>query len=317
MTLAPDAAQNALRGLRVLVTGGLGLIGKPTVALLREKGAHVTILDRPGAAATDSEGLTTGDICDQTLVRKLIGGVDAVVHLAGIPGPDLVDSLTTYRVNTVGTFTVLETAAMAGLKKAVYASSINASGLPLNAHPVLPSFYPVDENEPADVSDSYSLSKRANEDAARMLNRRWGLPLTGLRFPLVRDITENGGRTFGAHIRKVMADDPRRAACEGWSYLHTGDAARAVVAALTHDTPPAPGILVAAPNTFLAYPTADAIARYAAEVPHKPIEGRQVGLDLTLAERHMGFTAETLLDHVAPEQLIGTTDDEDGARDHG
>ena len=59
-----------------------------------------------------------------------------------------------------------EAAGRAAVAKLVYASSINANGLPLNPHPVLPSRYPWDEDEPAVIADAYSLSKQANEAAA-------------------------------------------------------------------------------------------------------------------------------------------------------
>ena len=91
--------------------------------------------------------------------------------------------------------------------------------------------------------------------------------MTGLRYPLVRDITVDGGTVFARHIRRALGADPRRQACEGWTYLDVRDAAAATVAALTHDTPAAPGILVAAPRTYLRQTTEDALKRYAPDVP--------------------------------------------------
>lgn len=271
---------------RVLVTGGTGLIGSATVALLREQGDEPVVFDQPS------------DVRDLDAVLGAMSGCHAVIHLAGIAGPELADPARGYSINASGTFTVLAAAEQLGVTKVVYASSINASGLPLGTGAVLPSHFPYDEDEPDSVRDWYSLSKTANEDAARMMHARSGLELTGIRYPLVRDVT---APTFPAHLRAVMRDTPERAAAEGWSYLDVTDAAAATVAALHVSTPPAPGILVAAPLTFLAVDTAEAAARHG--VP-STVGGRGVGLDLTRSREWLGFEATVLLDTHAPDAII-------------
>ena len=296
-------------GARILVTGGDGLIGSTVVALLAEHGAHVDVYDlggpdaAAGALRSGAAKHTTGTVTDADSVRDAIADHDAVVHLAGLAGLDRGTPEQIYAANTLGTFVVLEAAARAGVTKVVYASSINASGLPLNPHPVLPSRYPWDEDEPADIADAYSLSKEANEAAARAMSRRHGLALTGLRFPLVRDITVDGGAAFASHLRRALRADPRRQACEGWTYLDVRDAASATVAALTHETPAAPGILVAAPRTYLRQETEEALERLAPEVPRKPVPGRDVPVTLHRAVSLLGFAATLALEDLDPEHL--------------
>jgi nucleoside-diphosphate-sugar epimerase len=173
---------------------------------------------------------------------------------------------------------------------------------------VLPSQYPWDEDEPTNIADAYSLSKEANEAAARALSRRHGLPMTGLRYPLVRDITVDGGSVFARHIRRVLREDPRRQACEGWTYLDVRDAARATVAALTHETPAVPGILVAAPRTYLRQDTEDALQRVVPTVPRKPVAGRDVPVALHRAAAQLGFAATTALEDLGPDLLADLGD---------
>lgn len=298
----------SLDGAAVLVTGGSGLIGRAAVAALVSEGARVTVFDRADAAdaGLPAASITVigGDVTDQSSVRAAVQGMDAVVHLGGYAGLGMADAVETYRVNTVGTFTVLAEAAAAGVRKIVYASSINANGYPLGSDEVLPPVFPYDEDAAPDVSDEYSLSKQAGEHAALMVAARWHASVTGLRFPLVRDITADGGRTFGAHLRAALGSDPRRQAAEGWSYLDVSDAGRSIVAALLHETPAAPGILVAAPLTYLTTPTEDALDLFAASVVRRPIAGRGVGLELRRSRELLGFDASVLLDEVAPEQLV-------------
>lgn len=288
----------------VLVTGGSGLIGRAAVAELLGAGIEVTVFDRAGTAPVPDAAYVAGDVLDADALAVAAEGHDALVHLAGIAGKDEAPPEVTYAINTSGTFNALHAAVRVGAARAVYASSINASGLPLSNHPVLPSRYPYDESEPADISDWYSLSKQANEDAAVMVHRRWGLPVTGLRFPLVRDIRAEDGRAFGRHIRAGMITDARRATCEGWSYLDVRDAGRAVLAALTSAASSPVGILVAAPVTYLSTPTEAALDRYAPGVPRRPAPGRQVPIDLGRASQILSFRAETILDDTAPGELI-------------
>jgi nucleoside-diphosphate-sugar epimerase len=309
-----SAALDGVAAHRILVTGGDGLIGSAVVRLLAELGARVDVYDlggpdaAAGAARAGAENHTSGSVTDAEGVAEAVAGHAAVVHLAGIAGLDGGTAEEIYTANTLGTFLVMEAAARAGVTKLVYASSINASGLPLNPNPVLPSRYPWDEDEPAVIADAYSLSKQANEAAAVALSRRHGLPMTGLRYPLVRDITAEDGAVFARHIRRVLSEDPRRQACEGWTYLDVRDAAAAAVAALTHETPAAPGILVAAPRTYLRQDTEEALRRSAPDVPRTPVPGRDVPITLDRAAAQLGYKATTLLEDIDPALLADLDD---------
>jgi nucleoside-diphosphate-sugar epimerase len=315
--MSAPAALGTVSGHCVLVTGGDGLIGSAVVTLLVELGTRVTVYDLGGpdaaarAARAGAERHITGSVTDAEAVRAAVTGHDAVVHLAGRAGLDQGTPEEIYTANTLGTFLVMEAAARAGVVKLVYASSINACGLPLNPHPVLPSRYPWDEDEPAVVADAYSLSKQANEAAAVALSRRYGLAMTGLRYPLVRDVTADEGTVFARHIRRVLREDPRRQACEGWTYLDVRDAAAATAAALTHETPAAPGILVAAPRTYLRQTTEDALQRLAPGVPRTPVPGRDVPVGLHRAASQLEFKATLALEDVNPALLADLDNLED------
>lgn len=61
----------------ILVTGGTGTLGRPTVAALRAAGHDVRVLSR-----RSGPGLTTGDLTRNTGLREAVNGVDTVLHLA-------------------------------------------------------------------------------------------------------------------------------------------------------------------------------------------------------------------------------------------
>ena len=82
-------------GSRVLITGAAGGFGAPTVERLRARGVRVVGLDRdvPGGA-TDGHVIAC-DITDDAAVDRAVteavqrlGGLDAVVHYAGIGTPN-------------------------------------------------------------------------------------------------------------------------------------------------------------------------------------------------------------------------------------
>ncbi|WP_158862118.1 NAD-dependent epimerase/dehydratase family protein [Leifsonia sp. AG29] len=292
---------------RILVTGGGGLIGRAVVRVLRERGADVIVLDagdRPAGDELASDWIT-GSVTDLATVERAVSTADRVVHLAGRAGLDQGTGPEIYETNTLGTFLVIDAAARAGVRSIVYASSINANGLPLNPHAVLPQRYPWDEDEPPAIADPYSLSKHANEAAALAIHRRYDVAVVGLRYPLVRDITVDEGTVFARHVRAAMRDDPRRQACEGWTYLDVRDAATATVLALTSDAPAWPGILVANPNTYLREPTETALVRFAPAVPRDEIRGRAVPVSLARAERDLGFRATVHLEDLGEDLLVG------------
>jgi NAD(P)-dependent dehydrogenase (short-subunit alcohol dehydrogenase family) len=101
-------------GTRVLVTGAAGGFGAPTVARLRERGVQVIGLDMAGAEHTIACDITDDAAVSRAVaeaVRRL-GGLDAVVHYAGIGipndagGPLAPDALRVIDVNLLGAWRV-------------------------------------------------------------------------------------------------------------------------------------------------------------------------------------------------------------------
>jgi nucleoside-diphosphate-sugar epimerase len=74
--------------MRVAVTGATGFVGSHVTRRLTASGHQVRILARrmPIAALTPDKPLEVvlGDLDDQAALRRLVGGVDAVIHVAGI-----------------------------------------------------------------------------------------------------------------------------------------------------------------------------------------------------------------------------------------
>ena len=115
--------------MRVLVTGGSGVIGEGLIPELIERGHEVRLLTR-GAddAAREWPDEVTSFTADVTHPEQLVGaadGCDAVVHITGIIAEEPPD-ITFEKVNVGGTRNLLNECARAGLPKLIFISSLAA-----------------------------------------------------------------------------------------------------------------------------------------------------------------------------------------------
>jgi nucleoside-diphosphate-sugar epimerase/GNAT superfamily N-acetyltransferase len=268
---------------RVLVTGAAGLIGRAVLDRLAAEGIAATALILDGDAPADR--VLRGDAQDPDLVATALDGADAVIHLAAIPAPDRDPDDDLFAGNTRATFTVLDQAGRAGLRRVALASSYAICGLPFARRPLRMPYLPIDTGLPLQITDPYALSKQTDEATAAMMARQYGMTVTALRLPFVGD-HERLARAAAAYAR-----DPAAGAAEVWSYLDARDAARALLAALTPATPGYHTLYVAAPETIAPFPTEDLVTTYHPGVPHPPFPGRTVPIDLAPARGLIGFDA--------------------------
>jgi dihydroflavonol-4-reductase len=115
----------------VLVTGATGLVGSHVTRLLVERGDRVRITVRDRSKLDNVSGLdvehVTCDVLDRRAVRRALRGVDRVFHIAGSTSLRA-DSASLFKINVVGTRTVLEEALRAGVERVVHTSSVAAIG---------------------------------------------------------------------------------------------------------------------------------------------------------------------------------------------
>ena len=108
---------------KVLVTGSSGRIGQAFVAAFQEQYEFVlTDLREPPQPLVGPHRFVQSDLSEINAAGDLCLGVDAVVHLAGIPDPDAVfDDL--LPANILATTYLIEAAHKARCRRFVYASS--------------------------------------------------------------------------------------------------------------------------------------------------------------------------------------------------
>ena len=106
---------------------------------------------------------------------------DAVVHFAAVPRILIKPDNETFRVNTLGTYNVIEAAVKLGIKKVIIASSETTYGICFSDGKTNPKSLPLEEDYDVDPMDSYGLSKVVNEQTARSFQRRSGIDIYALR----------------------------------------------------------------------------------------------------------------------------------------
>ena len=165
---------------RIVFTGGSGKAGKYAVQHLVEPGCQVLNLDTKPLDNPNVRTLMT-DITDSGQVFNALTTtlelhefapdlraqkIDAVVHFAAIPRIMIMPDNEVFRINTMGTYNVIEAAAKLGIRKIIVASSETTYGLVFANVPRDPKYLPLDEEYPVDPMDSYALSKVCNERTA-------------------------------------------------------------------------------------------------------------------------------------------------------
>jgi uncharacterized protein YbjT (DUF2867 family) len=139
--------------MKILVTGGTGVLGDSAVAELLRRGHEVRVLSRhagrDGTRWPESVETWAGDVSNERSIRGAADGCDAVLHIAGIVQEK--PPATYQAVNIDGTRYVVLEAERAGVKKVVYISSLGAER----------------------GGSAYHKSKRVGEDVVRAFTRDW------------------------------------------------------------------------------------------------------------------------------------------------
>lgn len=172
-------------GTTFLVTGGAGFIGSNLCERLVAGGYEVRCLDdlstgkrsnMDGFIAETNFSFIEGDIRDLDTCLVATEGVDYVLHQAAWGSvPRSIEMPLFYEeVNIRGTLNMLEASRRNGVKKFVYASSSSVYGDEPNL--------PKTEGREGNVLSPYALTKRADEEYAKLYTRLYGLDTYGMRY---------------------------------------------------------------------------------------------------------------------------------------
>ncbi|MBV5338531.1 MAG: SDR family oxidoreductase [Deltaproteobacteria bacterium] len=169
----------------MLVTGGTGFVGSAFIKRLLQDNAFVRAAVRREIYELQKglDLVQVGDLTPDIDWQGALSGVDLVVHLAArvhVMHDEAVDPLAEFRrVNVEGTLNLARQAALAGVRRFVFVSSIKVNGestvlgKPFSAHDNL------------DPQDPYGISKYEAERGLLELASETGMEVVIIRPPLV------------------------------------------------------------------------------------------------------------------------------------
>jgi UDP-glucose 4-epimerase len=237
-----------LRGKKIVVLGGAGLIGSHAVdSFLNEDVKEVLIYDNfvRGTWSNLSNALKDprvkifdvgGDILHTDILHSAMVGADGVLHLAALWLLQCHDyPRSAFEVNIRGTFNVMEACVANGIKRLVYSSSASVYGDAIKE--------PMDEEHPLNNKNFYGATKIAGEAMLRAFHHRYNLNYVGLRYMNVYGPRQDYHGAYISVIMKMLdAIDQGNSltimgdGSEVFDFVAVNDCGRANVCAMQADT---------------------------------------------------------------------------------
>ncbi|MFD2207553.1 NAD-dependent epimerase/dehydratase family protein [Kiloniella antarctica] len=157
----------------ILITGAAGRLGRVLRQGLKRNDRCLHLLDiAPLGDEQDNECHLKVDATDLNAVVKAMENIDIIVHLAAYP--DEADWSQIFPLNYNLTYNVFEAARISGVKRVIFASSIQAVGF----HPIETTISDTARLRP---SGFYGVSKGFGESLASLYADKFGLSVACLR----------------------------------------------------------------------------------------------------------------------------------------
>jgi UDP-glucose 4-epimerase len=236
-----------LRGKKLVVIGGAGLIGSHTVdQLVREDVGEIVVYDNFLRGSRDNLNSALkdprvriydvgGDIMQTDILQSALEGADGVFHLAALWLLQCHEyPRSAFDVNVRGTFNVMEACLAKGVKRLVYSSSASVYGDALRE--------PMDEEHPFNNKNFYGATKICGEAMLRAFHHRYGLDFVGLRYMNVYGPRQDYHGAYIAVIMKMLDAIERGQSptimgngSEAFDFVAVEDCGRANVCAMRSD----------------------------------------------------------------------------------
>jgi nucleoside-diphosphate-sugar epimerase len=299
--------------MRVLVTGGSGIVGHYVIDELVRTGYEVVNADKvrwgnlshsgtAGAAQSTAFKMRESwpklptffevDVTNYGQVVSAMDGCEAVVHLAACPSASYYTEEFVFFTNTTSMWNVMRAAEQLKVRRVVLGSSYNSVGAMGTAarwapHEVKPpEYFPLDDRVGTRSEDPYSVAKWLGEQTADAFARRNPeTQYSSMRFNGMWD--DNRFR----ELHRAPVTDPW-VRCQGfWTYLHIKDAATACRMAIEssgwsgHEK-----LFLNADDTMVNVPTMEAIRTVYPGVPlRRQFDGFEAPISTERARKVIGW----------------------------
>jgi UDP-glucose 4-epimerase len=185
--------------LNILLTGGLGVNGAWVTRQLLFEGHRPIVYENRADTVLISDivnklDIVAGDILDIANIVRVLKKyeVNRIIHLAALmPGEAQANPLMGFKVNALGTVSVLEAARIMEIERVVFTSS-KAVLSPATGEYGYPTYKPIDESYPTYPSNSplmvYGTTKIASEQMGINYSQDYGIEFISLRFATIYGI---------------------------------------------------------------------------------------------------------------------------------
>lgn len=237
-----------IRGKKMLVIGGAGLIGSHAVdQLVQEDVKEIIIYDNftRGTMENLTDALKDprvrifdagGDITNTDILNAAMKEADAafcfaalwLLHCHEFPR-------SAFKVNVEGLFNILEASVANNIERLVWSSSASVYGDALKE--------PMDEDHPFNNKNFYGATKIAGEAMATAFTHRYGLQQVGMRYMNVYGPRQDYHGAYIAVMMKMLDAIDRGESptifgdgSEAFDFVYVGDCAKANICAMKADT---------------------------------------------------------------------------------
>jgi dihydroflavonol-4-reductase len=222
--------------VKILVTGGTGFLGTHLVPMLLEAGHSVRCIGRtkPPAAWAGKVEFIQADLKDREAVKGAIGGIDALMHLAGLVSFKNEDGRKMYELHVDATRELLKEIIASGQKPRVVLASTSGTIAVSKTERIGTEAddYPIET-----VGRwPYYMSKIYEEKLALELCKKNGLPLVVLNPALLMGPGDDRLSSTWTVVKFLQRDIPAMPG-GGMCFVDVRDVARAAMAALTKGEP--------------------------------------------------------------------------------
>lgn len=175
---------------RVLVTGAAGRLGSAVSARLHEEGSDFLATDRvdPGDVPYP---FRRADLLDHSAALDLLTDIEVVIHIGNHPGIGATPPQVVFNQNTTMNTNVFQGAAEQGVKRIIFASTLQLIGTHPDTRTVVNvppmASFPLDGEAVPRPTNLYALSKVIAEDMLRYYAERCGVTCVALRLPMLHN----------------------------------------------------------------------------------------------------------------------------------
>lgn len=201
--------------MKILVTGGTGLVGSRLLQRFAESNIDCRALIRQGKEVPEGIESIEGDLQQLETLKAAVEGVEAVIHLAAVFRTQDEDAI--WKANLDGTKNLIK----AVKEHAPKARFVMASTILVYNNDIS---HPATEEDPAEAKQAYPASKIAAEKELRNSGLIWSI----LRFPFIY-----GDKDRHIESATPMMEGLNMHPAQRFSLIHHQDIAVAIELALT------------------------------------------------------------------------------------